>query len=500
MYQIVSSAKSREMCDFGSTELRESTPLEVVVRNRVLGQHEQKPPMKLTLRQKVIILALTFVVILITPGIIIGTTSKKDVISTESIVDHAHLSLSLSTTSSAKTSSSTVRESTTVIQEINECSNYTVLAMNITSKGKVLLCNQDWMGDGICDDMCNTLEFQFDQGDCCLANDKWNTHCDGCQCYCPLNSEELEPSENPMVTANPEWPQCYAPPEEPLHLDLDSICHLMIGDELCDDLCNHPEQNFDGGDCCLDFIEVTYCNDCFCYSDCSHHMNERCVELGTYPNAANDTNCKLNWIADGFCDDVCNFSELDFDGGDCCKDVVINEFCSDCFCYDDCTHHEKEYASGFPWYTKTTSTMSSIVQDCYAENEKPITTEVCKHGWKGDGFCDEACNVPEEHFDKGDCCLDLVSSDFCSNCFCYEDCTFHNMTSAMERTLECYVENPMPPHNWDTCGHSFIGDGICDDSCNSPDFEFDGEDCCTSITSTDWCSFCFCYQQCTSYL
>ena len=85
MYQIVSSAKSREMCDFGSTELRESTPLEVVVRNRVLGQHEQKPPMKLTLRQKVIILALTFVVILITPGIIIGTTSKKDVISTESI-------------------------------------------------------------------------------------------------------------------------------------------------------------------------------------------------------------------------------------------------------------------------------------------------------------------------------------------------------------------------------------------------------------------------------
>ena len=71
MYQIVSSAKSREMCNFGSTELRESTPLEVVVRNRVLGQHEQKPPMKLTLRQKVIILALTFVVILITPGIII---------------------------------------------------------------------------------------------------------------------------------------------------------------------------------------------------------------------------------------------------------------------------------------------------------------------------------------------------------------------------------------------------------------------------------------------
>ena len=122
MYQIVSSAKSREMCNFGSTELRESTPLEVVVRNRVLGQHEQKPPMKLTLRQKVIILALTFVVILITPGIILGITSKKNVISTESIVDHAHLSLS--TTSSAKTSYPTVRESTTVIQEINECSNY----------------------------------------------------------------------------------------------------------------------------------------------------------------------------------------------------------------------------------------------------------------------------------------------------------------------------------------------------------------------------------------
>ena len=129
-----------------------------------------------------------------------------------------------------------------------------------------------------------------------------------------------------------------------------------------------------------------------------------------------------------------------------------------------------------------------------------MTDEVCKQGWKGDGFCDDACNVPEHHFDKGDCCLDLVSSDFCPDCFCYEDCTYHNTTSAMKRTLECYAENPMQTIHWGTCGNSFIGNGHCDDACNSTEFDFDGGDCCKELTNTFYCSFCFCYQDCTSYL
>ena len=297
-------------------------------------RNEQKPTMKSTLKQKVFILALAFVVSLTIVGVIIGVSNNGG-ISIESEVDLAQFS----TTSSATSSSAS--EVSTVNQEIHECSDYTVATKNITSKGKLILCDQDWIGDGICDDMCNSSEYHFDQGDCCLANDKLNSHCDQCQCYCQLNNEEFEPSENTMMPNNPEWPECYAPPDEPADLDLDSICHLMIGDELCDDLCNHPEQNFDGGDCCLDFIEVTYCNDCFCYNDCSHHMSERCAELGTHPNKANSSACNLNWIADSYCDDVCNFSEFDFDGGDCCTEVVINEFCSDCFCYDDCTYHEK---------------------------------------------------------------------------------------------------------------------------------------------------------------
>ena len=51
---------------------------------------------------------------------------------------------------------------------------------------------------------------------------------------------------------------------------LDS-CQLMIGDGFCDDICNYPEMDFDGGDCCRDTIDNTYCLTCFCFQDCSKH-------------------------------------------------------------------------------------------------------------------------------------------------------------------------------------------------------------------------------------
>ena len=44
------------------------------------------------------------------------------------------------------------------------------------------------------------------------------------------------------------------------------------GDEMCDDVCNVPELQFDGGDCCLEKLNADYfCSFCFCYQDCTFH-------------------------------------------------------------------------------------------------------------------------------------------------------------------------------------------------------------------------------------
>ena len=52
----------------------------------------------------------------------------------------------------------------------------------------------------------------------------------------------------------------------------------------------------------------------------------------------------------------------------------------------------------------------------------------CTDIWKGDAYCDDICNVPEYNFDGGDCCKDLLNDDYCSFCFCYHDCSYHNVT------------------------------------------------------------------------
>ena len=39
----------------------------------------------------------------------------------------------------------------------------------------------------------------------------------------------------------------------------------------------------------------------------------------------------------------------------------------------------------------------------------------------------------------------------------------------------------------------FTGDGFCDDAFNTPEYEFDGGDCCLSIINREFCIYCICY-------
>ena len=42
--------------------------------------------------------------------------------------------------------------------------------------------------------------------------------------------------------------------------------------------------------------------------------------------------CTSTFIADGFCDDGCNFIQHNFDGGDCCGPNVVKTACTLCEC------------------------------------------------------------------------------------------------------------------------------------------------------------------------
>ena len=42
----------------------------------------------------------------------------------------------------------------------------------------------------------------------------------------------------------------------------------------------------------------------------------------------------LNWVGDGFCDDISNSEDCNYDGGDCCGLDVNTEHCKKCQCLD----------------------------------------------------------------------------------------------------------------------------------------------------------------------
>ena len=51
----------------------------------------------------------------------------------------------------------------------------------------------------------------------------------------------------------------------------------------------------------------------------------------------------------------------------------------------------------------------------------------------------------------------------------------------------------------DTCNPNWISDGNCDDGCNVPRLNYDGDDCCLASNLFINCLDCFCYQDCSMH-
>ena len=107
----------------------------------------------------------------------------------------------------------------------------------------------------------------------------------------------------------------------------------MKGDGTCDDYCNTLNCEYDGGDCCGDNVQCgPGSSDCQC-------LNEAITTTTATTTTVGQGSCNDYFVGycdsrvnDNFCDDECNFSDCDYDGGDCCKPNADKTYCSKCEC------------------------------------------------------------------------------------------------------------------------------------------------------------------------
>ena len=121
---------------------------------------------------------------------------------------------------------------------------------------------------------------------------------------------------------------------EKLQLNINHACELggiLKGDGVCDDEFNHEHCDYDDGDCCLEHVIATNCNECFCYATQSKHIlvyNENFTAL--------DQEQAIGYVCsgagNGFCEEEGNHQLCDFDGGDCCLVHVDTTHCFECIC------------------------------------------------------------------------------------------------------------------------------------------------------------------------
>jgi hypothetical protein len=127
--------------------------------------------------------------------------------------------------------------------------------------------NLTLVGNGLCNDLTNIPECDFDGGDCC-GSCITTEFCSECQCH----GEYID-----TVILNP-----------------------LVGNGYCNDITNNAGCNYDGGDCCGTCINTEQCLDCECKDEI----------LGNGIHNA--------LVGNGFCDDETNYPNCNYDGFECC--------------------------------------------------------------------------------------------------------------------------------------------------------------------------------------
>ena len=221
-----------------------------------------------------------------------------------------------------------------------------------------------------------------------------------------------------------------------------------LGDGFCHDELNNPACNFDNGDCCSPIVYTNVCQQCKCHDDMkSASVVKKKKACGVVSQAA------LKLI--DRCEDHLNVPECDYSNKQCCGKANMH-FCHDCVCLDP--RNTEKRGPNFPPFLKIRfrRTFLSEISRC------PFL------GFRGNGLCDDANNIPECDFDGGDCCSHFLEKGHCEECACFDD------------QQNFYKQFPQ----W-KCKPELMYDGECDLTNDDKSCRFDGFDCQVSSYCLD---------------
>ena len=80
------------------------------------------------------------------------------------------------------------------------------------------------------------------------------------------------------------------------------------------------------------------------------------------------------FVGDGFCDDIANIEECNYDGGDCCGPNISMDFCFECNCFEVGGNHSS-YGTTFP-STITIDGNHFILMKNFSITRTPTTFQV----------------------------------------------------------------------------------------------------------------------------
>ncbi len=122
-------------------------------------------------------------------------------------------------------------------------------------------CDDHSIHDGVCDDVNNSPQCDYDMGDCCDHHGTY-TYCEICWCHLTgeyrtttINALSINYISEKLIT----FPTCSQ------SSDNDACDQNGLGDGICDDINDKRECEYDFDDCCDDNANFNYCYICYCY-------------------------------------------------------------------------------------------------------------------------------------------------------------------------------------------------------------------------------------------
>ena len=358
----------------------------------------------------------------------------------------------------------------------------------------------DWIGDGICDVELSCLEYDYDGGDCELAEclDDELQSCDGLSCVPAIalgdgqcdGSLACDQYDNDSGDCDPV--ECDA--GFILACDqLTCVDDAKFGDGVCDPELDCMETLLDNGDC----APVGECGDGLCGAgetcsscpaDCGPCLDGSTCCLGSDTPGCDDPECEATVCA---IDDFCCLTSWDtycvacakggpgYQGADCSATAGSCDFCHTC---GDgiCDANAGDTCDNCPEDCEVCVCSDGMVNGCDG---------VCiAEASLGNGFCDTGLNCEEFNADNGDC-LECPEGEIAS---CVGTCIDENRLGdgTCDLDLQCLKWNFDEGDCEAICSDSQVvncengcttatwpGDGICDAVLNCEEWNYDEGDC-----------------------